>query len=375
MSKNYSTDGIDAKLDQLQNLEEISDKNKWVITEFVQYLGADSNVSCQRQYKYLYTFKSILTSDNKEDEPFIEFDLEEATKDDMRKAVGKIQASSYSEWSKRDMKVSLKKLFRTIHEPILLVQVGNCSCRGFIMSASTHSDASVAYSIPFTNKDYGYDLELPDDVSGYSDLRRKARSKSRSQGIQLANLYSEIKQLLRNYDGAAEQMLEQIEDFEFDLEAEDVRDSLEDMENKNEESKKLIKTDEDLAKSHPAIANDLANHHMLADTFISLAKEIDEKVGFEKILEQDREISKEEYKLNLFLALEPYLVVCVLRADEMQDDEFLNLYQNLFDEMSFRFSRNLPDIFDRIVSYEDLELNEDEFEEFVDNLELEEMYD
>lgn len=243
------------------------------------------------------------------------------------------------------------------------------------MPASTHSDASVAYSIPFTNKDYGYDLELPDDVSSYSDLRKKARSKSRNQSVQLANLYSEIKQLLKNYDSAAEQMLEQIENLEFDLEAEDVRNSLKDMENKNRESKKLIKTDDDLAKSHPAIANDLANHHMLADTFISLAKEIDEEVGFEKVLEQDREISKEEYKLNLFLALEPYLVVCVLRADKMQDDEFLNLYQKLFDEMSFKFSRNLPEIFDKIVNYDDLKLDEDEFEEFVDNLELEEMYD
>jgi len=101
------------------------------------------------------------------------------------------------------------------------------------MSASTHSDASVAYSIPFTNKDYGYDLELPDNVSSYSDLRKKARSKSRNQSIQLANLYSEIKQLLKNYDSAAEQMLEQIENFDFDLEAEDIRNSLEDMENKN----------------------------------------------------------------------------------------------------------------------------------------------
>jgi hypothetical protein len=43
--------------------------------------------------------------------------------------------------------------------------------------------------------------------------------------------------------------------------------------------------------------------------------------------------------------------------------------------MSFRFSRNLPDIFDEIVNYEELKLNEDEFEDFVENLELEEMYD
>jgi len=116
MTKDYSTDDIDDKLEELQNLEQISDSNKELLTEFIQYLRADSNVSCQRQYKYLYTFKTLLTSNNKEDEAFIQFDLEKASKDDMRKAVGKIQASSYSEWSKRDMKVSLKKLFRTIHE-------------------------------------------------------------------------------------------------------------------------------------------------------------------------------------------------------------------------------------------------------------------
>jgi nitrate reductase assembly molybdenum cofactor insertion protein NarJ len=116
MTKDYSTDDIDDKLEELQNLEEISDSNKDLLTEFIQYLRADSNVSCQRQYKYLYTFKTLLTSNNKEDEAFIHFDLEGASKDDMRKAVGNIQASSYSEWSKRDMKVSLKKLFRTTHE-------------------------------------------------------------------------------------------------------------------------------------------------------------------------------------------------------------------------------------------------------------------
>lgn len=113
MTKDYD---IDDKLQELQNLEEISDSNKNLLTEFVQYLRADSDVSCQRQYKYLYNFKTLLTSDNKEDKAFIQFDLKGASKDDMRKAVGKIQASSYSEWSKRDMKVSLKKLFRTIHE-------------------------------------------------------------------------------------------------------------------------------------------------------------------------------------------------------------------------------------------------------------------
>jgi hypothetical protein len=48
---------VQDKLKELQNLEYISEDNYQNIQEFTEYVRADTNVSNQRIYKYLCTFK------------------------------------------------------------------------------------------------------------------------------------------------------------------------------------------------------------------------------------------------------------------------------------------------------------------------------
>jgi site-specific recombinase XerD len=100
---------VQDKLKELQNLEYISEDNYQNIQEFTEYVRADTNVSNQRIYKYLCTFK-VLFKD------YIDFDLKEADKKQWRKAAGKINNSDKSPHTTRDYIVTAKKYYNTVFE-------------------------------------------------------------------------------------------------------------------------------------------------------------------------------------------------------------------------------------------------------------------
>lgn len=108
-SMSYNVKPVPEKLEDFQNLEYVSPENKELITDFVDYLQADPDVSEPRIYKYIGEFKVIFRE-------YIDFDLKEAEKKQMRKAVGKIRGSDKSPHTQRDYLVAIKKLYRTIWE-------------------------------------------------------------------------------------------------------------------------------------------------------------------------------------------------------------------------------------------------------------------
>jgi site-specific recombinase XerD len=105
----YKLKPVPEKLEEFQNLEYISPENKELITDFVDYLQADPDVGESRIYKYIGEFKVIFRE-------YIDFNLKEAEKKQMRKAVGKIRGSDKSPHTQRDYLVAIKKLYRTIWE-------------------------------------------------------------------------------------------------------------------------------------------------------------------------------------------------------------------------------------------------------------------
>ena len=100
---------VQDKLKELQNLNYISDDNYQNIKEFTEHVRADTNVSNQRIYKYLCTFK-VLFKD------YIDFDLKQAEKKQWRKAAGKINNSDKSPHTTRDYIVTAKKYYNTVYE-------------------------------------------------------------------------------------------------------------------------------------------------------------------------------------------------------------------------------------------------------------------
>lgn len=109
MAKDYTLQDLDDKLDELQNLEYISDHNFSVIEDMTGRLKADPDVSNNRIYKYLYTYKTLFKK-------FIDFKLDEPSKEEMRKAVGNIEASDYSQWTKQDWRKIIKRTLRTLYD-------------------------------------------------------------------------------------------------------------------------------------------------------------------------------------------------------------------------------------------------------------------
>ncbi|MFB6245645.1 MAG: tyrosine-type recombinase/integrase [Candidatus Nanohaloarchaea archaeon] len=105
----YQLKSVPEKLEEFQNLDYISSSNKELITDFVNYLQADPEVNDPRIYKYIGEFKVIFRE-------YIDFNLKEANKKQMRKAVGKIRSSDKSPHTQRDYLVAIKKLYRTIWE-------------------------------------------------------------------------------------------------------------------------------------------------------------------------------------------------------------------------------------------------------------------
>lgn len=108
MGYDYDLDDIEDKLEELQNLDYVSQENYQTVEEMINHLKADPNVSNNRTYKYLYTFKTLFKK-------FIDYDLKQADKEDMRGTIGNIEASDYSEWTKRDHRKIIKRTFRTLY--------------------------------------------------------------------------------------------------------------------------------------------------------------------------------------------------------------------------------------------------------------------
>lgn len=115
----YNQTQLENKLEDIKNLEQVSEANQEIIEEFYRYILVDDDIGNERIYKYLVTWKSLFnTSEEYSNRNLIPEDikLEQATKKDVRKIVSNIKASEYSDWMKSDFKVTLKKFYNTIFE-------------------------------------------------------------------------------------------------------------------------------------------------------------------------------------------------------------------------------------------------------------------
>jgi integrase/recombinase XerD len=105
----YTKTDCNERLENFKTYDYVSDHNYELFEEFIRYLQADSDISNTRIYKYQTGFKTLFKK-------FLDVNLDEAEKEDIRDVVAKIESSDYSEWSKYDFKVCIKKYYRTIHE-------------------------------------------------------------------------------------------------------------------------------------------------------------------------------------------------------------------------------------------------------------------
>ena len=107
----YSKNNIQERLDKLENLEYISEKNFEHLEEFVRFLQVDGDISENRVYWYISKFKML-------HKKFIDDEtvLKKCDKDEIAFIVARLEDSDYSEWSKEGFKTSIKKFFNTHYE-------------------------------------------------------------------------------------------------------------------------------------------------------------------------------------------------------------------------------------------------------------------
>jgi len=115
----HTQEKLENNLEELKDLENVNEQNSESIQKFYKRLRLSDSVGNERIQKYISAFTTLFdTSKEYSDENFIPSDLilEEATKDDIRDVVFRIQESSYSQWTRNDFKVCLKKFYNTIFE-------------------------------------------------------------------------------------------------------------------------------------------------------------------------------------------------------------------------------------------------------------------
>lgn len=86
---------------------EISETNQKLILNFVNYCFSEG-IGEHRAHKYLSTLKIVANS--------ISTDFDKATEDEIRAYVGSIERSSFSDWTKHDYKVVMKKFYRWLND-------------------------------------------------------------------------------------------------------------------------------------------------------------------------------------------------------------------------------------------------------------------
>lgn len=107
----YSKNNIQERLDKLENLEYISEKNFEHLKNFIRNLQLDGNLGESRVYWYISKFKML-------HKKFIDDDtvLKECSVDEIRNIVGRIEQTDYADWSKWGFKTALKRFFNTQYE-------------------------------------------------------------------------------------------------------------------------------------------------------------------------------------------------------------------------------------------------------------------
>jgi len=113
----YEDETLEKRLKDLKNHERVTEQDSEKIEEFYQEIYLDENIGNERIYKYLTTLKTLFsTPDDKLEENIIpeEVELKTAEKEDMKEVAARIKKSDYSDWSKSDFKVTLKKFYNTV---------------------------------------------------------------------------------------------------------------------------------------------------------------------------------------------------------------------------------------------------------------------
>jgi len=100
---------LEDALSTLEKAEEISARNKKVIKRFADHCTAEG-LSLARTVKYVFTLKTLAQN--------LAMDFEAAKKADIEMLMGKIERHprGYSEWTKKDFRVCLKKFYKWLRD-------------------------------------------------------------------------------------------------------------------------------------------------------------------------------------------------------------------------------------------------------------------
>jgi site-specific recombinase XerD len=155
--------------------KDISDANKQTILKFLRDLESQ-NVGVPRQTKYLFTLPVIAKKLPK--------NFEDATIDDIKTIVAEINRSTYSDWTKSDFRVALKKFYRWLRDSpkgetpkeVAWITVGNSKKQILPEELLTEDDVAKLAAAAENSRDRAFVLALYESdarIGELLNLRRK----------------------------------------------------------------------------------------------------------------------------------------------------------------------------------------------------------
>lgn len=137
-----------------------TENNKKFIKEFIQFLSAQG-IKELRQVKYIYTLCNLSS--------WIKKDFNSITKKDIQELCGTLEQSKYSEWTKHDYKVTIKKFYTWLF---------NRENDDIDEWETPREVKWIKIKAPKDSKKVPSDLLTPDDIQLLTDCCRNLREKA-----------------------------------------------------------------------------------------------------------------------------------------------------------------------------------------------------
>ena len=232
------------------------------------------------------------------------------------------------------------------------------------MTTTNHSQG-MALSMRSVGRDWDSFLTVPSQIGNVQDIYLNSRSQRRDIKRDVEGMYRQVKEFIRDFDENTEDYLKESKD-NIDFEELDIDEIVENAKRGHRETGEVLtQVKENLLNEelNPTVYFMTTKHFSMSKIFLEIMEESNIELEELNQTDLDNESEKENFKLGVFLALEPILVTSAIVADMKEDEDFLDDYSQLMDRFSFLFSRRYRDEYEKETSLDEVGVDNSDFVE------------
>lgn len=233
----------------------------------------------------------------------------------------------------------------------------------------SEAEAGMALSMQYVDRNWGGFLNLPSEIGGSRDVYLKSRSQNRRAPEQINSMYTQVKKFILEFDEKTKGYFKEFKEMELEEENFDIENVVEKAREGHKESRELLTkvNKEELILNNPSIYFTAYKHYKLSSIYLKMMEDITEEVDLEEVvgkIDYDKKI--EEFRLGIFLALEPILINSIVIADDRGDNQFINTYEELLDRFAFQFTRTFREKFEQETGFQKIRMEKEDVDQLAE---------